>query len=137
MKRMFVVALVAFTFFAQSSAAAGGKDDVTKAEQTFFDARTKGDKAAFASLLADEFTWGTTNGRFTTKEQEVEKLKAGPNPESGTPEIRMYGNDAAVVVTAATTATGPRKIVRVWTKRNGKWQILMHQSYLVPPYPAT
>lgn len=142
--RLFFAALVAFVFAGQShsSAAQGGatqaaKDEVMKAEQAFFDARTRGDKTAFANLLADEFTWGTTNGRFTTKEQQVATLKAAPNPETGAkPEVRMYGSDAAIVITAATTGTGPRKIVRLWTKRDGRWQIVSHQSYLVPPYPA-
>ncbi len=139
--RLFLAGLAAMMFVVQSQSASmqggTGRDEVLKAEQAFFDARVSGDKAVFGSLLADEFTWGTTNGRFSTKEQELSRLKAGPNPESTyKPEVRMYGNDAAVVVTGATTATGPRKIVRLWAKRNGRWQIVSHQSYLVPPYPA-
>ena len=148
-KRLFFVALVAIAVVGQSQSASmqggTGQAEVLKAEQAFFDARTKGDSAVFTSLFIDEFTWGNTNGRFSTKEQMLASLaRARPNPESGAEtEVRMLGNDAALVVTGAFVdrpptgdSTGPRKIVRLWTKRNGQWQIVSHQSYLVPPYPA-
>lgn len=106
------------------------RDDVAKAEAAFADARAKGDKTAYARLLADEFTWTNRSGSVESKKQQVEGLRPGANPETSK-DIRVFGDAAIVSGMARITQDGKPvsvRFVRVWVKRGPSWQAVLHQG---------
>jgi hypothetical protein len=106
------------------------RDDVAKAEAAFVDARTKGDKTAYARLLADEFTWTNRSGSIISKTQSVDGLSPAANPETSK-DIRVFGDAAVVTGLAKVTQDGkPQSVrfVRVWVKRGPSWQAVLHQG---------
>jgi uncharacterized protein DUF4440 len=115
-------------------AAQAVKDEVTRAEEAWAQARTAGDKEAYSNLLADDFTWTFTTGNVTDKQQTVDNLRAAPSPVTSK-DIRIY-QDAAVVVGTAKLTVGNRpvteKFVRVWAKRRGIWRAVLFQATETP-----
>jgi hypothetical protein len=109
------------------------RDDVAKAEAAFVDARTKGDKTAYARLLADEFTWTNRSGSVETKKQQVDALRPAANPETSK-DIRVFG-DAAVVTGLAKVTQDVKpasvRFVRVWVRRGTLCQAVLHQGTTV------
>ena len=103
-----------------------------KAEAAFVQVREQGDKAAYAGLLADEFMWIDRAGSPAAKKEHVERLGTGPNPETSK-DVRVYGDTAVVRGTAKLTKTPEGKpvtvrFVRVWVKRDNRWQAILHQG---------
>ena len=129
----FVVGTAVLAFLAGVSltlAAQTPMDAVTQAEEAWTRARVAGDKAGYASVLADDFTWTFITGRVANKQQTVDRLQAAPNPETDR-GIRMY-RDAAIVVGTAKLTFEDRPIterfVRVWTKSDGVWRAVLFQA---------
>lgn len=111
------------------------REEVSKAEAAFAQARAKGDKSAYANLLADEFTWTTRTGSTTTKKQQVDTLQAAPDPDTGK-DVRTYGDTAVVTGIAKLTQDGKPvsvRFVRVWVKRDNRWQAVLHQGTTIAP----
>jgi hypothetical protein len=135
MRRKITLGTVVVVCLGVGLAAQAARDEVMKAEQAFTDARIKGDKAAYARLLADEFTWTTRAGVTTTKQQRVEALQATKATSESFDEIRVYGDAAVVIGTAKPTQDGkpvPVRFLRVWAKRDGRWQAVVHQTTQLP-----
>ncbi len=135
MTRMFVAGVVVSLTCVQGVLAQPARDEVMKAEAAFVQAREKGDKTAYASLLADEFTWTTRTGTVLTKKQQLEVLQATSNPETGK-DVRVYGEAAVVSGTAKLTQDGKPvavRFVRVWAKRDNRWQAILHQGTGIAP----
>lgn len=134
MTRRLFLALVVGLVVAPSLLAQATRDEVMKVDDAFMQARLSGDSAAYANLLADEFTWTTRGGNTTNKTQHVESLQAsGMNPEIGK-EVRVYGDAAVITGSARLTADGMPvsvRFVRVWAKRDGRWQAVLHQGTTV------
>jgi len=110
------------------------RDEVTRAEEAWVQARINGDKESYGNLLADDFTWTFITGNVTNKRQTVDNLLAAPSPETGK-DIRIY-RDAAVVVGTAKLTFGNRPVterfVRVWAKRGGTWRAVLFQATETP-----
>jgi hypothetical protein len=116
-------------------AAQTSREEVAKAEAAFAQVRAKGDKAAYANLLADEFTWTTRTGSTATKKQHVDTLQAAPDPDTSK-DVRTYGDTAVVTGMAKLAPDGKPvsvRFVRVWVKRDNRWQAVLHQGTTIVP----
>jgi uncharacterized protein (TIGR02246 family) len=125
--------------------AAAGKtpQDVKDAEKAWAEATAKGDEAALNKLLADDMVYTHSNGEDDTKAAFIANMKNGVrkytkvNHENM--DAKVYGNTAIVRATANIETiqkgkTGPAhlKWIHVWVNRDGKWQLLAHQSLRLP-----
>jgi ketosteroid isomerase-like protein len=104
-----------------------------------------GDLRVFERLLAEDFTHTNQTGVFRTRVQWLANHKPGQSPytryDVDELKIRVYGDTA--VVTARTTPqgqdskgkpiTGQYRYLRVWAKRDGKWQAVAFQGTRISP----
>jgi uncharacterized protein (TIGR02246 family) len=120
---------------------AGPEDDVKNTEKAWASAVVKKDYAALDRVLADDLTYTHSDGRLDGKKDFVEALRSGKQTydaaEHQSIDVRMLGKDVAVVrgrlrMTAAAggQAATPANfsILRVYQFKNGRWQLLAHQS---------
>ena len=109
-------------------------DDPLAADRALVAALAKGDAAAAAALLDDDFSWVDCDGKIFDKRQWAEALPASPlGDEAGlAPALRPFGEVAAV-----TAERDKIFIMRIWVKRDGAWRLLVwHEvSQLLPAAP--
>jgi len=102
-----------------------------------------GDLETFNRLLAEDFTHGSRSGRFRTKAEWMNGREQGRSAylsfEPEDLQVRCIGETA--VVTGVSTARwragdriagGTFRFLRVWAKRNGRWQAVAFQSTEIP-----
>jgi ketosteroid isomerase-like protein len=123
----------------------GVEEQVLKLEEEINTAVVSGDLRVFQRLLADDFTHTNQSGIFRTRAQWLANHKPGQSPytayEVDDLKIRVYGDTA--VVTARTTPkgrdskgnpiTGQYRYLRVWARRDGRWQAVAFQSTRIAP----
>ena len=132
-RRLFAATtLASYMFVGVTLLAQTTRDEVMRAEESLRQASMKGDKTAYASLLADEFTWTFIDGRVIDKKQRIDSLPArGIDVTSKEVRVQQYEN-TAVVVGRAELIMGGRPIterfVRIWVKRDGRWQLVLFQA---------
>ena len=103
---------------------------VEKAQLEIDAAEVKGDKTAYARLLADDFTWVSATGRLRDKKTVVNDLQ----PATGTPgksvgiDVRPYQAGAAMVFTRHQPDGSQVRVLRVWVQRGNAWQLVTHQG---------
>ncbi len=120
--------------------AASAEQTLRKLEAQLTQAFLKNEVRALDRLLADDLTYGTSDGMTVTKDMIIEVITAGDyeatslryNIES----VRVYGN--AAVVTGQYTSearlmgedvSGEVLTTNTWIKRKGKWQcVAVHAS---------
>jgi len=127
------------------AAAADPSDSAVKeAEKIWATATVAGDEAKLKQVLADDLTYTHSNGETDTKAQYISNLKTGArkylklNHEGM--EVRTYGNAAVLTATAQIEtsqkggAASPAhlRFIHVWINRNGRWQLVAHQSLRLP-----
>lgn len=100
--------------------------------QTWFEARKRGDADAMSRLMADEWTITNDTGAIVNKERSLAGAKAGnwkdrPISPKDNVTARAYGN-TAVLTYRSKTETGYTQTIQVWVKRQGRWQNLGGQS---------
>lgn len=151
MKRMRVAAaiLVTASLALGGSAEEGAEREIRDLEAGFGRAVIQGDRAFFERALADDFTHTSHSGAFKTRAQWMAEAKAGDRatePRQGQTRydsydiddlaVRFYGDTA--VVTGRTTPRGRNsqgqpisgqfRYLRVWVKRQGRWQAVAFQG---------
>lgn len=146
MTKMYVIASTLLLFLLQSTAASWQSSDgmqtstaeaqVLKAEEERDDALVQMDLEALDRLYAHEYLAMGNTGRVRTKLEVLADFRDQPlNYESRDTRdviVRLYGDTA--VVTGLLLAkvrdgrTAERRFVNVWVKRNGRWQLVVHQS---------
>ncbi|MGH9723292.1 MAG: nuclear transport factor 2 family protein [Bryobacteraceae bacterium] len=119
-------------------------DAVKAAEKSWASATVAGDAATLKQVLADDLTYTHSNGETDTKAVFIDNLKTGArkyhkvNHESM--EVRLYGNSAILMATAQveTSQKGAQpspahlRFIHVWVLKNGRWQMVAHQSLRLP-----
>lgn len=110
--------------------------DLIQMDKDWTAAELRGDAAAVAKYIADDF-WATTPvGTMQSRAQYMADIKASKDMDVADEYVvRMFGKDVAVMthrgtVTGATPVT--YRSTHVWVNRNGKWQIVAHHSSEVP-----
>ena len=113
--------------------------EVRQLEEELRVAVVKGDAATFERVMPDDYTTTNIHGLTRTKAQLVSDIKSGvAKTESMTHDnvkVRVYGDVA--VLTADRTAksslrgkdtSGRQRIMRVFVKRQGRWQPVAMQA---------
>ncbi len=125
---------------AQGGPEQAAEGEIRKLEVQFNEAIIKADLKAFDRLMADDFTHTNQSGKFRTKAQWLANHKPGRSAydafEVDDLTVRAYGDTA--VVTARSTPkgrdskgqpiTGQFRFLRVWAKRDGRWQAVAFQG---------
>jgi uncharacterized protein (TIGR02246 family) len=118
--------------------------EVREADARRVEALLANDIDAVDRLFADELTYVHSNGHLDTKETFLNGLRSGASRylamEMSDVEVRAYG--AAAVLTAKFTARvrvgGDRevnptpRVLAVYVKRDGRWQMAAWQSTTLP-----
>lgn len=119
-------------------------DAVKAAEKSWATATVSGDEAALRNLLADDLSYTHSNGDTDTKAVFISNLKDGTRKyhklEHERMDVRLYGDTAVLSATVqvATAAKGAApapahlRILHVWVHKDGRWQMVAHQSLRLP-----
>jgi ketosteroid isomerase-like protein len=129
-----------------------GEQEVRRLEEQLAKAVVRGDREFFERALAEDFTHTSHTGVFKTKAQWMAESKfsdAREKPGSTRYDafeldelaVRLYGDTAVVSgrsTPKGTTAkgepiTGQFRFLRVWVKRQGRWQAVAFQGTRIDP----
>jgi ketosteroid isomerase-like protein len=121
--------------------AAAPEDSVKDAEKEWAAAVVKKDYAVLDRVLADDLTYTHSDGRLDTKANFIEALRSGKQTYSAAEhqsmDVRLVNKDVALVrarlrmtaaVTGQTATPANFSILRVYQLKNGRWQLVAHQS---------
>jgi len=134
------VALLATPARAQSTAAAD-EQAVRQLEDRRVKALIADDLPALEAILADDLTYGHSNGVLDTKASYVETLRSGKTKYEAFDRqpsvVRVYGDSAIVTGTAsvklrAQPAPFSLRYTLVYVKRGGAWTMAAWQSTRLP-----
>jgi uncharacterized protein (TIGR02246 family) len=119
-------------------------DEVRQAETQWADAVKRQDMAALSRMLADDLVYTHSTGVIDTKADYLNKMKSGAQKyeaiEHSDTNIRTYGDDTGVVntrvrmagATKGTPFNNQLLMTHVWIKKDGRWQLVAHQTTLLP-----
>ena len=113
--------------------------ELIKMDKDWTAAELRGDKTAASAFVADDY-WATNpDGKVVNRAQYLEALAASTDTDVADDySVRFFGDVA--VMTHRGTVTGDRnyqyRSTHVWVKRNGKWQLIAHQSGEIGAQPA-
>ena len=145
LRLMLAVGSIIGPAFAAGAPGASGdreKADLMQLERDIGRANVDRDAAFFERVEADEFVFIDSNGGVTTKKEDVDGVKAAPNPdvkllayEVDDMRVLLYGETAVVTgrVTTRQTVkgeerTGRSRFTDVFVRRDGRWQIVAGHS---------
>ena len=134
----FVVMLAALSWTA-GQVFASPAEDIDQIEDARYDAMIRGDLAALAAILADEFLYHQPSGKTASKSIYIEQLASGAikihKAERYDVKIHVYGDLATVMgSTRLDIALGQDRrdvdlrYLNVWVLRDGRWQLAARQS---------
>jgi ketosteroid isomerase-like protein len=115
------------------------KQEVLRVEEERSQAMLKGDADALGRICADEFAWMSPRGELLTKAEILENLRSHKQEYVSTnrDDIRLHVHGNTVVMTVHSLSTAryegktfnyPRRFSNVYVKRNGQWQLVLHQA---------
>jgi uncharacterized protein DUF4440 len=110
-------------------------DEIRSAEAAWMSARLTGNRAAYAELLANDFTWTYTTGRVLNRQQSIAALQPRPAPALER-TVHAYQHCAVVAGNATLTLEGKpvhERFVRVWSKEREGWRAVHFQATEVEP----
>lgn len=104
----------------------------------------KGDTSFFEEYYADDATIIHSDGKVSTKTQEIEDFKSGTLKYEAIDvhekKIHAYGDTAVVITLSSAKGTlsgrpfgGDYRTTRVWVKQKGIWKEVAFQSTRVAP----
>lgn len=113
---------------------------IHKLEARLNKAVVEGDVATFDRLFAADLTHGSQSGRFRTKAEWMKGKVQGKSSYVGFDseglQVRVSGDTAIVTGLSkpkwresdGAIASGQFRFLRIWSKRNGSWQVVAFQS---------
>jgi ketosteroid isomerase-like protein len=129
-----------------------GERGVRGLEEQLAKAIVRGDRKFFERTLAEDFTHTSHTGTFKTKAQWMAESKFSDERQKDAStrydafdldqlDVRVYGETAVVTgrsTPKGTTAkgqpiTGQFRFLRVWVKREGRWQAVAFQGTRIDP----
>jgi ketosteroid isomerase-like protein len=143
-------ALVVLLVAPLAAHAQAGKDDkavkeVVDFRNKYIEAEENRDVAYLDTILTDDFFALNPQGRLLNKAQQLENLKRPDRTLKVTnardTHVQFYGNGSVAVLTEHVTVEGVDKgvpfggelrFLRVFTKQNGQWKVVLAQSAPVP-----
>jgi len=132
-----VLGLIALSLAAD--ALASPEADVDRVEDARYDAMIRGDSAALAATLADEFLYYQPSGKTATKSSYIELTTSGAvkiyKAERYDVKIHVYGDIATVMGSTRLDIQFGNdrrdvdlRYLNVWVLRDGRWQLAARQS---------
>lgn len=140
MKKLFYLLLIFFApVFASAQQSSPQQTEVMMKMAAFRSSLLGKDVATLSTLLADEVSYGHTNGMVQTKAELLKDLSSGVQQyKSIDPygmKVRLYGSTAIVTVNSKVNmiyAGNPldfsMTVLFVWVKSNNQWQLVARQS---------
>ena len=143
-------ALVVLLVAPLAAHAQAGKDDkavkeVVDFRNKYIGAEENRDVAYLDTILTDDFFALNPQGRLLNKAQQLENLKRPDRTLKVTnardTHVQFYGNGSVAILTEHVTVEGVDKgvpfggelrFLRVFTKQNGQWKVVLAQSAPVP-----
>jgi ketosteroid isomerase-like protein len=120
------------------------KQDLIEREQAWMEAIQRKDVETIEDILAPEYAYAASGQGRRTRQQwlamlpiyDIHQFTFTHN------EIQIYGETAVVLVDMRQEASvngeprsGQFLITDVWTRRDGRWQVVARSSILMPPAP--
>ena len=111
------------------------EDEIMKLEDQWVQSRATKDPTSTKELLADDFLGANPDGQAQSKQQFIESVTAGTfatgHPTFSERKVRVYGDIA--ISTGLVSGAGPNgtdniRYMRVFVKRNNKWQVVATQA---------
>ncbi len=138
---------VAGLFCAPTAARAGDLDDVRAADLRRISALIHADRATLDAVLADDLSYGHSDGRLQTKTELLAALAGGTvtyqSYDGPPPVVRIQGTMALLSGIAELEATARGTKVKLWLrylavyeKREGAWRLTAYQSARLEQPPA-
>jgi len=150
MKSMRIIApvLVAVCLLVAASARGRGgyskpsgnaEEQIAALSDQFIQAFGKADTAFMEKYFADEFTAIHSDGKLTTKAQEIDNIKSGilkwASVDQHERKIRVYRDTAVVISLSSSNGTlggkpysGDFRTTQFWVKHKGDWKCVALQS---------
>ncbi len=133
---IFITSL-SITLYAQDNAAQ--KSEVIMKMMNLRNALLSKDSVSLSSLLADDVTYGHTNGLVQTKAEVIRSIINGEQDyksiQPSNINVRIYDNTAVVTMSMKTNLTYQQKPLNLnmnatftWIKLNGEWKLVARQS---------
>ena len=154
MKKISLVVLALVSIFLLAAPFALGQGDkgmkggdveeqIKTLSDQFNKAYAKADTGFMEKYFADEFTAIHSDGKLSTKAQEIDNIKSSSlkwdSVDVHERKIHAYGNTALVIGLASSKGTlggkpysGDYRTTQFWVKHNGNWRIVAFQSTRVP-----
>ncbi|MBX9602466.1 MAG: nuclear transport factor 2 family protein [Bryobacteraceae bacterium] len=131
-------------FLAGALMAGSVADEIMAAEQAWARAAIAADAAALDRLLAADLRYSHTDGKFDTKADFLRLLREGSmkyeQAEVEEIRVRPFGSAAVSemvmklkVIRGGRAAEFRARVLRVWAKVDGRWQLAAHQSARLAP----
>ena len=128
---------------AASLAQSKGSAEIIAADKAWAAAITTKDFAALEKLLADDLVYSHSTGVVDTKKSYIDSQKSGVQKyisvDHSDPKVQLYGNTAVLTSglkmhteTKGTEQTASFRLIRVWAKKDGHWQLIAHQTTRLP-----
>jgi ketosteroid isomerase-like protein len=135
--------IIAIVGLALAAMAAGGDQDIRKAEKEWAAAVAGGDFASVERMLSDQLIYAHSTGNVETKAEYLGKLRAGTQKYDGIEHqsvtVRQFGDTAVAhskVRMHGKNQSGPfdhqLMMLHVWVKQGGRWQLAAHQTTRLP-----
>ena len=114
-------------------------DEVKGMEKRYTDALMKKDLATLEKIWSPDYTFTNGQGKLLSRAERLENVKTGATEIQSTEErdvqVRVYGGDAAVLVSHVTLkarysgkeASGEYRHTAVWIKGAGGWNMVANQ----------
>lgn len=119
--------------------------EIKAAEKSWAAALIHGDLKALGSILGDDLVYVHSSGKNDSKASYLESLRSGSlkytslRIDEATMEVRVFSTIGVVneSVDVESVSGGASKSMRlqllhVWDNRNRNWQLIAHQSTLLP-----
>ena len=140
--RLVVPAVLAVCLLVVSVARSQGgnaEEQIGELSDQFVQAMAKADTAFMEKHLAGEFTAIHSDGKLTTRTQEIDNLKSSTlkwdSVDVQDRKIHVYGDAATVIMLATSKGTisgkpysGDFRTTQVWVKNKGNWKMVAFQS---------
>ncbi|MGH9631583.1 MAG: nuclear transport factor 2 family protein [Bryobacteraceae bacterium] len=123
--------------------AQGGDKEIREAEKSWVSAVQSGDEAALNKILSSDLIYTHATGLVESKAEYLKALSSGNQKYASIEHLDMvvkrFGDTA--VVAAKVRMTGSTKgtpfdnqlrMLHVWNKKGGQWQLVAHQTTRLP-----
>lgn len=122
----------------------GVEKAVSAAESQWRQAVLEGNRSLLASLMADDITYTHSSSLTQSKNQFIESVVSGSTKYQGidfqTAQMRQYGNTVIVIhdtiITTVQTGVAHLYLTHVWSRQNGRWQMVSRQATKIPAESA-